>query len=83
MRRLALLAAAFAYMVLLIEAVRAAVAWWHGEAALTMLDYALVAALPLLAWIWFRHLSVFRKDCGKAACLLPEDRGAPPPPSGA
>ena len=71
MRRLGLLAAGFAYMVLLIEAVRAAVSWWRGEAALGPLDYALLAALPLLAWIWLRHLSVFRKDCGKAACRPP------------
>jgi hypothetical protein len=71
MRRLALLAAGFAYMVLLVEAVRAAVAWWRGEAALGPLDYALLAALPLLAWVWLRHLSVFRKDCAKAACQPP------------
>ena len=73
MRRLALLAAGFAYMVLLIEAVRATVAWWRGETALGMLDYALIGALPVLAWIWWRHLSMFRKDCSKAACMLPED----------
>jgi hypothetical protein len=28
----------------------------------------------LLAWIWWRYLSMFRKDCGKAACALPEER---------
>lgn len=71
MRRLTLLAAAFAYMVLLIEAVRAAAVWWRGEAALTGLDYALVAALPLLAWVWFRYFSMFRKGCGKGTCELP------------
>jgi hypothetical protein len=38
-----------------------------------MIDYLLLGALPLLAWIWWRHLSMFRKDCGKAACLTPED----------
>jgi hypothetical protein len=74
MRRFALLAAGFAYMVLLIEAVRATVAWWRGEAALGPADYALIGALPLLAWIWWRYLSMFRKDCGKAACSLPEER---------
>lgn len=83
MRRLAPLIAAFAYMVLLIEAVRAAAAWWRGEAALTALDYALIAALPLLVWIWFRYFSMFRKDCAKGACLLPEERGGPHPGSGA
>ncbi len=80
MRRILLLAAGFAYMVLLIEAVRATVAWWRGEAALGALDYALIGALPVLAWIWWRHLSMFRKDCGKGACAAPAD---PRPPSGA
>jgi len=74
MRRLLLLAAGFAYMVLLIEAVRAAVAWWRGEADPGSLDFALIGLLPILAWIWWRHLSMFRKDCGKAACALPEER---------
>ncbi|MBM3391755.1 MAG: hypothetical protein FJY34_07240 [Betaproteobacteria bacterium] len=74
MRRLLLLVAGFAYMVLLIEAVRAAVAWWRGEADPGPLDFALIGLLPILAWIWWRHLSMFRKDCGKAACALPEER---------
>lgn len=74
MRRFLLLVAGFAYMVLLIEAVRATVAWWRGEAELGMPDYALIGALPVLAWIWWRYLSMFRKDCGKAACSLPEER---------
>lgn len=71
MRRLVLLVAGFAYMVLLIEAVRAAVAWWRGEADLGPLDFALIGLLPILAWIWWRHLSMFRKDCGKTACRPP------------
>ena len=71
MRRLLLLAAGFAYMVLLIEAVRAAVAWWQGEAVLGWLDFALIGALPILAWIWFRHFSMFRKDCAKGVCTPP------------
>lgn len=83
MRRLALILAAFAYMVLLIEAVRAGAAWWRGEAALALLDYALACALPLLAWVWFRYFSMFRKGCGKAACALPEDPTGPRPGSGA
>ena len=78
MRRLLLLAAAFAYMVLLIESLRAAVAWWHGEATLSLLDYLLIAALPLLAWIWLRHFSMFRKDCAKGACGLPDEKTGPP-----
>lgn len=83
MRRLVLLLAAFAYMVLLIEAVRATVAWWRGEAALGPLDFALIGLLPLLVWVWLRYFSVFRKDCSKGACLLPEERGGPRPGSGA
>lgn len=83
MRRLFLLLAAFAYMVLLIEAVRAAAAWWRGEAALGPLDFALIGLLPLLVWVWLRYFSVFRKDCAKGACLLPEERGGPRPGSGA
>lgn len=71
MRKTLLLAAGFAYMVLLIEAVRAAVAWWQGEGEPAPLDYALVAALPLLAWVWWRYLSVFRRDCGRAGCVAP------------
>lgn len=83
MRRALLLAAAFAYMVLLIEAVRAAVAWWRGEAPLGPFDYALASALPALAWIWWRHFSMFRKGCGKAACAPPPERDGPPSGSGA
>lgn len=83
MRRFMLLSAGFAYMVLLIEAVRAAVNWWRGEAVSGMLDYVLIGALPLLAWIWWRYFSMFRKDCGKAACALPPERHGPPPGSGA
>jgi hypothetical protein len=71
LRRLLLLAAGFAYMVLLIEAVRAAVAWWQGEAEAEWLDYALIGALPVLAWVWWRHLSMFRPGCAEGACLPP------------
>ena len=71
MRRLLLLLAGFAYMVLLIEAVRATVAWWRGEAALGPADYALIGALPLLAWVWFRYFSMFRKGCAKGVCAPP------------
>ncbi len=81
MRRFMLLAAGFAYMVLLIEAVRSAVAWWHDEASLGAIDYLLLGALPVLAWIWWRYFSMFRKDCGKAACALPPERDGPPPGS--
>jgi len=74
-KRIALLATGFAYMVLLIEALRAAVAWWHGE--LTQpdwMDITLIAVLPVLIWIWWRYLSPFGRDCQK--CALPPEPGA-------
>ena len=72
MKRAALLAAAFAYMVLLIEALRAAVAWWHGELAQPGWDdIALITLLPVLVWIWWRYISPFGRDCPK--CALPPD----------
>ena len=73
MKRLLLLAAAFGYMVLLIEAIRAAVAWWQGELAQPgWADIALIALLPGLAWIWWRYISPFgRADCAK--CLPPSE----------
>jgi hypothetical protein len=73
-KRLALLLLGFGYMVFVIEALRTAVAWWRGELAERgVTDYLLLAALPALAWVWWRYLSVFRKDCGKAGCGLPKE----------
>lgn len=72
MKQAALLAAGFAYMVLLIEAIRAAVAWWQGELAQPgWSDIALIAALPVLAWVWWRYISPFGRDCPK--CALPPE----------
>jgi len=71
-KRIALLAAGFGYMVLLIEALHVAVAWWHDELAQPgWSDVALIALLPVLIWIWWRYLSPFGRDCPK--CLLPPD----------
>jgi ABC-type Fe3+-siderophore transport system permease subunit len=73
----ALLAAGFTYMVLLIEAIRTAVAWWRGELAQAdWSDIALITALPLLVWIWWRYLSPFGRDCPK--CALPPQPGPQP-----
>lgn len=70
MKRLALLALGFAYMVLLIEALRATVNWWNAvPPPPTFLDYALIALLPVLAWIWWRYLSVF--NCQRS-CRVPD-----------
>jgi hypothetical protein len=78
LKRIALLAAGFAYMVLLIEALRAAVAWWHDELAQPgWTDIALIGVLPLLIWIWWRYISPFgRADCQK--CALPREPGKHP-----
>jgi ABC-type Fe3+-siderophore transport system permease subunit len=76
-KRIALLGAGFAWMVLLIEAIRSAVAWWQGELAQPgWIDIALVALLPLLAWIWWRYLSPFGRDCAK--CVPPPEPGPRP-----
>jgi len=77
MKRLLLLGAGFAYMVLLIEAIRAAVAWWHGELAQPGgSDIALIGVLPLLVWVWWRYISPFgQPDCQK--CALPPETGKP------
>lgn len=70
MKRLLLLAAGFAYMVLLIEAIRAAVAWWRGDLAQPGWDdIVLLGLLPILLWVWWRHISPFGRDCPK--CIQP------------
>ena len=70
-----LLAAGFAYLVLLVEGIRTAVAWWRGELPDPgWTDMMLMALLPLLAWVWWRHLSPFGRACPK--CAIP-----PEPPS--
>ena len=77
MKRIALLAAGFAYRVLLIEAIRAAVVWWRGELAQPGWDdIALMALLPVLAWIWWRQISPFGRECPK--CALPPETGKNP-----
>lgn len=70
MKRLATLAIAFGYMVLLIEAIRTAAAWWHGSPP-TGWDWLLLAALPPAAWFWWQRLSPFGKHRGQ--CLAPRD----------
>jgi hypothetical protein len=59
----------------LVAALLRAQAWWRGELTQPgVLDLVLLGSLPLLAWVYFRHLSVFGKDKGQ--CLLPGE-GAP------
>lgn len=67
-RRLLILALAFAGMVVGIEGLRTAVAWWRGALPTpSLLDLAAMAALPALVWLWWRHLSPFGK--GRGQCL--------------
>ncbi len=75
MKRILMLGAGFAYLVLLIEAIRAAVAWWKGELAQPGWDdIALLGLLPVLLWIWWRYISPFGQDCPK--CALPPEDGS-------
>lgn len=76
MRRFFGLALAFAGMVLAIEALGVAAAWWRGELVPGWTDWLLLASLPVLLGLWWRHLSPFGR-CG-GACLLPEDGGRNP-----
>lgn len=74
MRKLAAILLGFGYMVLLIESLHVAVAWWQGELPEPEpLQWLLMAMLAPLAWIWWRYLSIFRKGCDKVQCGLPED----------
>lgn len=68
MRRFLMLGAGFGYMVLLIETIRALTEWWRGEAAPGPLHWGALLLAPALAWVWWRHLSVFRcaAPCAKA-----------------
>jgi hypothetical protein len=77
MKRAALIAAGFGYMVLLIEALHVAVAWWNGDLAQPdWPEIVLIALLPLLIWVWWRHLSPFGRNCRK--CSLPTQPGPQP-----
>jgi len=83
MRKLGAILLGFAYMVLLIESVRVAVAWWRNELGdPDPLEWFLLAVLPLLAWVWWRYLSMFRPGCDKIQCTLPADQvSCSPPPA--
>lgn len=77
-RRFLTLLLAFAAMVLGIEGIRRAVDWWNAvPPAPTFIDYVLLASLPLLAWLWWRYLSPFRKACACQAPACPADPARP------
>jgi len=59
-------------MVLLIESLHVGTAWWRGELSDPgPLEWLLLAVLPVLAWIWWRYLSIFRPGCESVHCRLP------------
>ncbi len=71
-KRFLTLLLAFAGMVAGIEGVRRAVAWWNGVLSEpTFLDWLLITSLPLIGWLWWRHLSPFGKNRGR--CLEEPD----------
>jgi len=57
-----------------IQSLHVTVAWWKGEiAVMTLADWFWVAMLPVLLYLYFRYVSIFR--CKEPACLRPpEDR---------
>jgi hypothetical protein len=72
-RRILILLLAFAGMVLAIEGLRNAIAWWRGELPIpTLFEWASMASLPLLGWLWWRYLSPFGP--GRGRCLDPSRR---------
>lgn len=77
-KRFLILLLAFAGMVLGIEGIRNAVAWWRGELPVpTPLEWGSMAVLPLLGWLWWRYLSPFgqgRGQCLAASCRRDESR---------
>jgi hypothetical protein len=77
-RKLLSLVLAFAAMVVGIEGLHRAADWWNGVLREpTFTDWALVAALPLIAWLWWRYVSPFGKGRGQClvgTCRAPEER---------
>lgn len=66
----------FVLLLLLFPAATSVARWWQG-ATLSGLEWAGVAAFPLLAWLWLRHFSVFGcRRCHPFA--QPCDEGAQP-----
>lgn len=63
-----------AYAALTLAAVITASDWWRGDIVeMRWWHWLLLGCLPLLAWIYLRHLSIFAP--GNGSCLLPPSRG--------
>ena len=71
-QRLGMLLLGFGYIVLGVEAIRIGAAWWDGEIDPGVEVWLMLASLPVLAWVWWRHLSPFGPNRGQ--CRLPESR---------
>lgn len=71
LRRVIKLLAAFGFMVWFLEAVVAAVRWWHGD-TLTPFDRFLAATLPVLILLWARYFSVLA--CNGCAARFRRDQ---------
>lgn len=62
-----------AYAALTLAAVVTAHAWWQGDIVdMRWWHWLLLGCLPLLAWIYLRHLSIFAP--GKGRCLAEQGR---------
>jgi len=82
-RRFLTLLLAIAAMVVGIEGLRRAIDWWNAVRVLggdtagavppapTFIDYVLIASLPLIAWLWWRYLSPFRRGCACQKLVSP------------
>jgi hypothetical protein len=80
-RKLLTLIFAFAAMALGLEGLQRVVAWWNG-ATLRVFDWLTIAALPAVAWLWWRYVSPFGK--GRGQCLMPPAKATdddPPAPA--
>lgn len=64
-RRLGTLLLGFGYIVLGFEAIRIGAAWLGGEIEPGLEEWLMLASLPALAWIWWRHLSPFGPSRGQ------------------
>lgn len=72
MKRLGMLLLVCGYLALGFEAIRIGAAWLGSETEAGAEEWLMLASLPVLAWVWWRHLSPFGPNRGQ--CPLPENR---------
>lgn len=74
-RRFLTLLLAFAGMVLGIEGIQRLADWWNGNlSSPTLIDALLMAAVPLVAALWWRFLSPFGKKHGQCLACPPTEK---------